>query len=350
MDRAGVKTSRRLLCPACAAELDRDRKPASDGHAGQRCPHCGAQTIPDSETRIAATASATATAPPLGTVYLVWRNWVLRILRGLYWTGTFLGSVLLLVCGGFFPVARGWLRDEIEGWPDVGCWRFGGVWFAVQTNDPDSDLGPVLSRVDAPLLFSTIDKVGRRLGVKPPSQVRLTYLPCCGVVAWGRSRALLIGLPLFRVLTQGELRAIVGHELAHLARGDATAAARSARFVEGLEQAVERDGSRIRGPLGAWARFCLREASWLIEPVARGQEARADRCAAAIAGGSAAASALVKVAVVQPLFREVLAAYDPNNSGELNLYAFFRAILVSPAVRRSHRHAVKRFDEFRREP
>ena len=103
------------------------------------------------------------------------------------------------------------------------------------------------------------------------------------------------------------------------------AAARSARFVEALEQAVERNGHRVRGPLGAWARFCLREASWLIEPVARGQEARADRCAAAIAGGSAASSALVKVAVVQPLFREVLEAYDPNESGSLNLYAFFRA-------------------------
>ena len=142
-------------------------------------------------------------------------------------------------------------------------------------------------------------------------------------MAWGRSRALLIGLPLFRVLTQGELRAIVGHELAHLARG-----CHRRRTVGpvcgGAKQAVERNGSRIRGPLGAWARFCLREASWLIEPVARGQEARADPCAAAIAGGSPAASALVKVAVVQPLFREVLAAYDPNNSGELNLYAFFR--------------------------
>ncbi len=142
----------------------------------------------------------------------------------------------------FVPVARGWLRDEIDGWSDV-VGALGGVWFAVETNDPDSDLGPVLARVDAPLLFSTIEKVGRRLGVKPPSQVRLTYLPCCGVVAWGRSRALLIGLPLFRVLTQGELRAIVGHELAHLARGDATAAARSARFVEALEQAIERNGS-----------------------------------------------------------------------------------------------------------
>src|SRR5262249_3376550 len=156
----------------------------------------------------------------------------------------------------------------------------------------------------APLLFSTIDGVGRRLGVKPPGQVRLTYLPCCGVVAWGRSRALLIGLPLFRVLTQGELRAIVAHELAHLARGDATRAARSVRFVEGLERAAGSGAGGVWGPVGAWARYCLREASWLIEPVSRGQEARADRCAAAIAGGGAASSALVKVAVVQPLFRE----------------------------------------------
>ena len=222
---------------------------------------------------------------------------------------------ILLLCGGFVPVVRGWLRDEIDGL--VRRRRvLGGVWFAVETNDPDSDLGPVLARVDAPLLFSTIEKVGRRLGVKPPSQVRLTYLPCCGVVAWGRSRALLIGLPSFAYSRRESCRAVVGHELAHLARGDATAAARSARFVEALEQAIERNGRAFRGPLGAWARFCLREASWLIEPVARGQEARADRCAAAIAGGSAAASALVKVAVVQPLFREVLAAYDPNDSGD----------------------------------
>ncbi len=47
--------------------------------------------------------------------------------------------------------------------------------------------------------------------------------------------------------------------------------------------------------------------------------------AAIIAGGGAAASALVKVAVVQPLFREVLEHYDPNRPDLPNLYAFFRA-------------------------
>jgi Zn-dependent protease with chaperone function len=254
----------------------------------------------------------------------LWRNLVLSVLARSYWIGTLVGSLVLLGLGGFVPALRGWLANEIDGWSDIVA-ALGGVWFTVDTQDPDSDLGPVLARVDAPLLFATIDAVGRRLGVKPPGQIRLTYLPCCGVVASGRSRALLIGLPLFRVLNQGELRSIVAHELAHLARGDATLAAGSGRFVEALEQAVEQNGPRVRGPLGAWARYCLREASHLIEPVARGQEARADRWAATIAGGSAAASALVKVAVVQPLFREVLEAYDPNESGSLNLYAFFRA-------------------------
>ena len=325
MDRAGATTSRQVLCPECDAELVGRGDPSST-KGTDRCDRCGGPLCSGDGHRETGRAAATAAhrAPPLGGVVLVWRNWVLRLIERLYWVVTFAGSMILFLLGGFVPVGRGWLRDEIEGWSDI-VGALGGVWFTVDTKDPDSDLGPVLARVDAPLLFSTIEKVGRRLGVKPPSQVRLTYLPCCGVVAWGRSRALLIGLPLFRVLTQGELRAIVAHELAHLARGDATAAARSARFVEALEQAVERRGRLVRGPLGAWARFCLHEASWLIEPVARGQEARADRCAASIAGGSAASSALVKVAVVQPLFREVLESYDPNDSGEPSLYAFFRA-------------------------
>ena len=44
-----------------------------------------------------------------------------------------------------------------------------------------------------------------------------------------------------------------------------------------------------------------------------------------VAGGGAAASALVKVAIVQPLFREVLETYDPTAPDAPNLYAFFRA-------------------------
>ena len=245
MDRAGAGASHASVCAACAAEQNGHVDPASPPSLAQ-CSRCGAPLAPAKGTRPA--GNAPNRSPPPGGLVLLWRNLVLRLLARLYWFGTFLGTLAILALGGLVPVVRGWLGNEIDGWSDVVA-TLGGVWFTVDTQDPDSDLGPVLARVDAPLLFSTIDTVGRRLGVKPPGQVRLTYLPCCGVVAWGRSRAFLIGLPLFRVLTQGELRAIVAHELAHLARGDATLAARSARFVEGLEQAVERNGPRVRGPL-----------------------------------------------------------------------------------------------------
>ncbi|GAC1463085.1 MAG: hypothetical protein NVSMB9_00110 [Isosphaeraceae bacterium] len=231
---------------------------------------------------------------------------------------------MLLACGGIVPVTRAWLRDEINDWRGV-LQTLGGVDVITQTRDPDADLGPVLDRTDAPLLFTAVNEVSRRLGVRPPGQIRLTYLPACGVVAWGRSRALILGLPLLRVLTTAELRAILAHEMAHLARGDATRAARSARFVEGLRQVLEDPSGVPHGPLAALARVTCRAATWLLGPIARGQEARADRSAATIAGGSAAASALVKVAMVQPLFREVLEHYDPTLAGSINLYAFFRA-------------------------
>ncbi|MGC8638926.1 MAG: M48 family metalloprotease [Isosphaeraceae bacterium] len=328
MGQASVGTMQSMHCPDCATEL----VVAAHGSGGVlrlECPACGGRfrvSRPEQQPGqppLNDVAPQPPAASTVGPVALCWRALVLVVLQRLYWSITALGAISMILLGGFIPILRGWLGNEIDGWASVVS-ALGGVWFRVQTHDPDSDLGPVLSRVDAPLLFSSIDTVSRRLGVKPPGQVRLTYLPCCGVVAWRRSQALLIGLPLLRVLTQAELRAVLAHELAHLARGDATRAARSARFVEGLELAVDQAGSQLRGPLGAWARYCLREASWLIEPVARGQEVRADRLSAIIAGGGTAASALVKVAVVQPLFREVLARYDPNHPEYTNLYAFFR--------------------------
>jgi Zn-dependent protease with chaperone function len=134
---------------------------------------------------------------------------------------------------------------------------------------------------------------------------------------------LVIGLPLLQVLTRAELRAVLTHEMAHLARGDATSAANSSRFVQGLGRAIDSAEAEALSPLWIWANLCRHVADRLHAPIAWGQEARADRAAASITGGDIAASALVKVAMVQPLFREVLGAFTPE-PGEPNLYAFFR--------------------------
>jgi Zn-dependent protease with chaperone function len=316
---------RGLRCPRCGTGLEPLGDEASGDERRMSCPDCGETFRARRRGRGVEATAHPADPPPVGSLSLLWRGWALRAIEWAYRAGVLAGSTALLASGGCVPVVRGWLRDEIDNWGGV-LEALGGVHVVTEVRDPDADLGPVLARADAPPLFAAVDEVARRLGVKPPGQIRLTYLPCCGVVAWGRSsRALILGLPLLRVLTLAELRAILAHELAHLARGDATRAARSARFVEALGLALDRAGDRPRGPLGAWARTCWRWSSRLIAPIARGQELRADRTAAAIAGGSAAASALVKVALVQPLFREVLDLYDPSEPEAPNLYAFFRA-------------------------
>ena len=324
-----------LACPKCSTELEHTYRPHTEvPHFS--CPSCGSsfrlkakssrQQPTNQETDYETDKSgATTQTAPLGSCSLWCRVEALRVLEWTYYFGMTVGSSALLLLGGFVPVVRGWLENDVERWGDITR-VLGGVNVSNETQDPDGDLGPVLAKSDAPRLFSMVELVARRLGVKPPGQIRLTYLPCCGVVAWNRDRcrALIIGLPLLRVLSQAEIRAVVAHELAHLARGDATRAARSARFIEGLELALDRSGHLARGPLGAWASFCYRLGSRLIEPVARGQESRADRLSASIAGGGVASSALVKVAMVQPLFREVLERYDPTNPEIPNLYAFFR--------------------------
>ena len=303
---------RRLLCPGCGGRFRIRRRADSPNTA----------TI-SGEIPASATIRPAVEPPAVGGVGLAVRGGLLNALAALYHAGNAAGAAILFVLGGFVPVGRGWLRDEITDWPGV-LKALGGVPISAETTDPDADLGPVLARADAPDLFAEVGEVARRLGARPPGQVRLTYLPCCGVVAWGRSRALVLGLPLLYVLTRSELRAVLGHELAHLARGDASAAARASRFVQGLAGALDAEPRPSLSPLRVWARLCRRWAESLHAPLARGREARADRASAGLSGGDAAASSLVKVAAVQGLFREVLDAYDPSDPTSPNLYVFFR--------------------------
>lgn len=326
----GATPRSRLSCPRCGVEL---RSPDRNGNNALRltCPGCGrrfrARRRADEASDATDAGLPAVGQPPTRTsegLDLTVRVAALRCLEGTYRLGLASGTVGLMALGGFVPVLGRWLRDEIDGWGDVVS-TLGGVVVRSESNDPDADLGPAISRADAPRLFNEVEAVSRRLGVRPPQQVRLTYLPCCGVTAWRRSRALIVGLPLLDVLNLAELRAVLAHELAHLARGDATGAAVAIRFVETLGRSLDGTLPPSRSPLRLWARGCRRIGESLSAPVARGQEIRADRAAALVAGGGIAASALVKVALVQPLFREVLDHYDPCDPAVPNLYAFFRA-------------------------
>ena len=349
----------RWRCPACGTPLE-PVGPSSSDENRLACPGCGGRF----RVRRRADEPSTATfsgeipairpgadPPVVSGLDLTVRGWMLRGLVIAFHAGNFVGGTVVFAVGGFVSVGRGWLRDEIVD--RAGVLRaLGGVPISATPANPDADFGPVIVRADAPGLFKEVAEVARRLGAKPPEQIRLNYLPCCAVVAWKRSRALLIGLPLLHVLTKAELRAVLAHEMAHLARGDATASAKSSRFVHSLGSALDALPDRPLNPLRFWARGCRRFADRLHAPVSRGQEARADRLSAVVAGGDAAASALVKVAAVQSLFREVLEAYDPSDPDTPNLYAFFRQFWsrLPDALHTAIRHGLLRDGETPTDP
>ena len=312
-----------LTCPLCGSEL----VPSDDGEPGEvhrlACDRCGGSFVarpkkPKSPIREPKPAT-------VGGLNLRVRAGLLRLAPPVYGAGLGIGVTGMVALGGFVPLIRGWLYDS--GKPRRGVIEaMGGIRIPGASSDPDSDLGPILRRQEAPGIFDEVARIAGRQNTPMPDEVRLSFLPCCGVVAWRHSNCLLLGLPLLHVLTLAEFRAVVAHELAHLARGDARRAAGSLRFVEGLGRALDDPSSRSRSPLRLWARACRSAALALIGPIARGQEARADEAAARIAGGGMAASALVKVAMVQPIFRELLAHVGPGRAAASNLYATFREL------------------------
>ena len=321
----------RLRCPTCGAGLaPLDEAPDGDESVALWCPDCQTtyrarpRADPAPRPQPQPRPRPQPTRRPIGGFALFWRSWLLRLTVGVYRIGLGWGTLGVFLLGGFVPVTHAWLLDRLNGWGDVVA-TLGGVPIRLDPTNPDADFGPTLKRAEAPPLFDLIAGLARDLNIRPPEEVRLAFLPCCGVVAWRRSRALLLGLPLLSVLEVAELRAILAHEFAHLARGDATWSARLVRSVEILDRGLDAPGSPAWGPLRWWAIGCRGVAVALLAPIAAGQEARADRISASLAGGQIAADALIKVALVQPLFRELLGILDIDNPAAQNLYASFRS-------------------------
>jgi len=200
--------------------------------------------------------------------------------------------------------------------------------------DPDITVGPMLTELDAPGVFVVVAEMSRKIGSPAPHEIRLTYLPCCGVLEqrrWcglrERRRVLVLGLPLLYVLSVEELRAVVAHELAHLSRGDAALAFVVSQFIDSLDQAIATGSQTSWGWLSPCVLFALLVRATfrvMASPLSRYQEYRADSIAACVCGSDVVASSLQNAALVQPIFREVLGNYHPIVVHDANLYQFFR--------------------------
>lgn len=196
--------------------------------------------------------------------------------------------------------------------------------------EPDASLGPILTCADAPGLFELLDRLSRKLGCRIPGEVRLTYLPMCGVLempvheVYSR-QVLVIGLPCLHIWSKYELKAALAHELAHLVHRDATFTRDVLEFVVHLRArlATTRKRRWLRPRcLLAWA--FVHVAGSMAAYVSRMMEFRADDWSAQRYGSAALSAALEKLAVVQPVFREILSLADRADAN--NVYRVFARV------------------------
>ena len=215
--------------------------------------------------------------------------------------------------------------------------------------DSDLTIGPRLTREQAPGVFALTAEVARTVAAPDPDEIRITHLPCCGVLEQRRwcglrrgRRVLVVGLPIFYVLTTHELRAALAHELAHLSSGDAALAFVVSQFLDSLDQSIAR-GSGTRwgwlNPCVLVARLVRRGFRVLASPLSRHQEYRADHFAALVCGSDVVTRSLRLVALVQPVFKEVLCHYHPTVVTGSNLYQFFSAAWC--ALNTEQKHAMQ---------
>ena len=160
--------------------------------------------------------------------------------------------------------------------------------------------GPHLTREKFPALFREIEKISKLTRQEMPQDVYLVpdvnafVTERGGIMGTGTRRVMGIGLPLFHMMTVGELNAILAHEFGHFYGGDTALGpwiykTRSAiiRTVTSLGQTNQ----WLMIPFEAYAKMFLR----VTNAISRQQEYTADRLAAETMGAKSTITGLQKV-------------------------------------------------------
>ncbi len=166
---------------------------------------------------------------------------------------------------------------------------------------------PVNAR-EAPELLAMIDELRRQLGAPRFHHVLITnelnagvvQLPRLGLFGWPRNY-LLIGLPLLKLMTPAQFKAVLAHEFGHLAKGHG----RLANWLYCQRQRWEQVLSLLAANAGKGSFLLKPFLNWFVPyftaysfPLARANEFEADAIAARLTSPQHAAEALsgVKVA------------------------------------------------------
>jgi heat shock protein HtpX len=154
-------------------------------------------------------------------------------------------------------------------------------------------------------------------------------------------RALVLGLPLVKLITAGELRAVLAHEYAHYYGGDTTVGGWMARTEHRVNRVWQEmaDGVGITAlPFGLYARL----VTSVLDGVRRRQEFAADRRAASAYGGAVLAEVLRAAPGWRLAFSEYVRRGAPRVEPGIGVLDGFVQFLESPDVRKLARFGVFR--------
>jgi Zn-dependent protease with chaperone function len=181
-----------------------------------------------------------------------------------------------------------------------------------------SVIGIPIQPIDAPHIHRAVLRIARELKTKPPQNIVVgldpTFFATSAKVKTPfhkkalRGKTIFLSLPLLRMLSRGEVRSILGHEMAHFTGGDTIYSKRFAPAYRGLYQAKENlsddDGTGgIAFPAVALIDYILFIFGRAEKRIARQRELRADRIGAEIGSAEDLSSALVKLSVLSSIWQ-----------------------------------------------
>jgi Zn-dependent protease with chaperone function len=169
---------------------------------------------------------------------------------------------------------------------------------------PEPDGIPVTAN-DAPALHAVVNELARQLDARPVHHILIDarcnasalQVPRAGPF-WPRN-TLLLGYPLFAMISGDQLRAVIAHEVSHFSRGHGRMSAWAYRSRLSWTRLMQTLDARGATPAHAYwlFRWYAPRLRRLSSAIALQHEADADRCAVAVVGSKSTAEALVALEV-----------------------------------------------------
>ena len=233
----------------------------------------------------------------------------LALFAGFYVLGLGVSGLLFFFAWKLVTAVRGAMSIKLA-W---GCVAGGGtlLYSLRPRRDNFEPPGPRITEHDQPALFAAIKEVSSAAGQPLPNDVFIVgdmnawVADRGGTMGFGGERVMTLGLGLMQMLTVGELKAVIAHELGHFSGGDTKLGRIVYRTRAGLARTLqETQGRLVELPFRAYGALVMRTSM----AVSRSQEFAADAFAARLTDARLLASGLEKVqrtGMVFPFYRQI---------------------------------------------